>query len=61
MPVEASCMCARFGDGAAVVDFAVSGDVEMVSDVGEASLEVALVELVDGEGDIAARGAAMDH
>ncbi|GAE18424.1 hypothetical protein JCM6294_1318 [Bacteroides pyogenes DSM 20611 = JCM 6294] len=46
--------------GSAVVQPAVTGDVEVVADVAETSCEMTFTKTLDREGNIAARGAAMD-
>ena len=48
-------------DGTAAVHLAIAGDVEVVADVGKATLQVAAAQGFDREVDIAARGTAMDY
>ncbi len=61
MQVEAFCVRPDLMQRSAMVEYPVSGDVEMVAYFVEAALEVAFAELFDGEGSIAARCAAMDY
>lgn len=58
--VESAYMRSGFAHGPAVVQPAVAGDVEVVADVAETSCEMTFTKTFDGEGNIAARGAAMD-
>ena len=46
---------------AAAVQRAVAGDVEMVTDIGEASCDVRAAECLDGKIPVVAGGAAMDY
>ena len=48
-------------DGTAAVHLAIAGDVEVVADVGKATLQVAAAQSLDREIDIATRRAAMDY
>jgi len=46
---------------ATMVKFSITGDVKMIPYILETSLQVTLSKLLYGEGNIAARRAAMNH
>lgn len=61
MPVETSHMRARLRYRATMMKFSITGDVKMIPYILETSLQVTLSKLLYGEGNIAARRAAMNH
>ena len=61
VPVESSHMRTRFRYRSAMVKFSIAGDVKMIPYILETSLQVTLAKLLYGEGNIAARRAAMNH
>ena len=61
MPVESTHMSTHLRDGTAMVKNSVTGDVKMIPYILETSLQVTLSKLLYGEGNIAARRAAMNH
>ncbi len=54
-------MRARLRYRATMVKFSITGDVKMIPYIFETSLQVTLSKLLYGEGNIAARRAAMNH
>lgn len=60
MQVEPFCMRPDLMQRSAMMEHPVAGDVKMITYVPESALQVAATELFDGEGNIAARCAAMD-
>lgn len=61
VPVESSHMRSRFRYRPAMVKFPIAGDVKMITYILETSLQMTLSKLFYGEGNIAARCAAMNH
>lgn len=61
VPVESSHMRSRFRYRPAMVKFPIAGDVKMITYILETSLQMTLAKLLYGEGNIAARCAAMNH
>ena len=61
VPVESSHMRSRFRYRPAMVKFPIAGDVKMITYILETSLQMTLSKLLYGEGNIAARCAAMNH
>lgn len=61
MPVETPDMRAGFRYRSAMMQFPVAGDVKVIPNIVEPSLQMALPDLLHSEGDIAARRAAMNH
>ena len=54
-------MRSRFRYRSAMVKFPIAGDVKMITYILETSLQMTLAKLLYGEGNIAARCAAMNH
>ena len=61
MPVETSHMRTGLRYRATMVKFSITGDVKMITYILETSLQMTLSKLLYGEGNIAARCAAMNH
>ena len=61
VPVESSHMRPWFRYRPAMVKFPIAGDVKMITYILETSLQMTLAKLLYGEGNIAARCAAMNH
>lgn len=61
VPVETSHVRAHFRYRAAMMHLPVPGDIKMIADILEAPLQMTLPKLLYGEGNIAARRAAMNH
>ena len=54
-------MSSRLVYRSAMVNCTITGDVKMITDVPKAAFQMTMTELFHGEGNIAARRAAMNH
>ena len=61
VPVESTRMSTDFRDRTTMMKNSVPGDIKVIADILESALQVALPKLLYGEGNIAARCAAMNH
>lgn len=61
VPVETSHVRTGLRYWATMVKFPIAGDIKMIADILEATLQMTLPKLLYGEGNIAARRAAMNH